>query len=1157
MFSTTKPAEGLGRVSIPFALTLLCTTALCPLASAQEIEDDTTEMVRTSTIADGAAGDITITDDGSITVEETDGFIAVTLDSDNSVTNDGTISITDSDQVIGILIEPGYTGSVTNSGAITLLETYERPDDDDDDDDDGPFAIGTDRVGILLDEGGVFTGDIDLQAGSSIYVEGNQSSALRLSSTLDGNLIQDGTLYVIGDDAVTLDIEADITGDVLLSSTIQAYGENALGVDITGDIGGNLTLESSVTSSGFESLSNTNYVAPAYVDEDTLPLDERLDADALLDNTGAVVIGGSISEGFLINGIIDSYINEEEAEDEDKDTIEDFDENRSTGSIYSYGSGTALLISADADGEADGDLTLGAVVETVRDTLDDDDDDDYTETLATFDYDYGFINRGTISATGLNVGFDATAVRIEGEQSGTGQTIIEGGVYSSGTIQAYGYEADATALSIGSNTVIPELINAGTILARTSTTDGNDALAVVIDEGADLTSIKNTGSIIARTIGESGTAIAIQDSAATVESLINRGTITAYASDDGEDVTDYGEVVAIDFRSHDAASGVTILQEYETPTEDVNEDGGIGLLDVTTPSITGDILLGAGNDRFDLLAGSVTGDIDFGVGDSVLNVDNATITGDLYFDTGEQELALSESEFEGDIWYTDSTGSMSFTNDSLWSGLLVTDNSTPSLVVTDSSLQFSNGTNATLSSLDVSGASSLIFVIDPDDTVDSVLTVSGSASVGEDVTIAPILTALPTSLTSQTLITADTLDFQGGFDNLLLTNVPWLYNTSLTLTDADTDTLALTFTIKGTYELGLDTNQGLAFDSLLGIFASDDELGAAITSLTNEHDFLEIYNLLLPQRTDASTRYLAAQSGAAFGALDDALELSSISLGKGRKVWVQEYLVGMGFDGTSDSPGYDGGGFGLAMGTDREWGPLDAVGLMVNMTTGDFEETTGGYNPVISTSLGLGAYAVDTVGPVNLRASGLISRVSFDSHRDIYFGEDLEYTMEGSWAGLSTAASLSASTHGELGMFYAEPKVSLDWFRLDQDGYTETGGNELLRARVGDVTTDRLSASALLALGAEISSTGGVLRIQADGGYRSLLSSTPYSTSVQFLGSEDSFTLTATDPAPDAALFGLSAIAAGERASINLGYSGEYSDEGLTHYGGVTVRVKF
>jgi hypothetical protein len=99
-------------------LVLMCSTSLTAFAYAQEIDSTVTNPVLTSTFDNGSPGDVTITDDGAIEGSDTDGFVAVTIDSNNSVTNEGDIEIEDGNGTTGILMMPGFSGSVINNGAI-------------------------------------------------------------------------------------------------------------------------------------------------------------------------------------------------------------------------------------------------------------------------------------------------------------------------------------------------------------------------------------------------------------------------------------------------------------------------------------------------------------------------------------------------------------------------------------------------------------------------------------------------------------------------------------------------------------------------------------------------------------------------------------------------------------------------------------------------------------------------------------------------------------------------------------------------------------------------------------------------------------------------------------------------------------------------------
>ena len=1137
------------------SIALLCTTCLSTFAFAEDIETTLATGVSTSTIADGQPDDITITEDGSIEIDGTDGFVAVTLDSDNSVTNDGTILIDNSDSSVGIRIQPGFTGDVTNNGTIYILEDYTREDEDDDDDADGPFAVGTDRYGILLNSGGTHTGNITTGSSSEMSIEGKNSAGISLQSALDGDLTIDGAVYILGDDSTAIEALEAISGDVLISSSITSQGENAVALDMQGDIGGAFTVESYVYSTGFESTSATNYILPSNVDEDTEAVEDRLDADAILDNTATVIIGGSVDGGILINGAVDDYISEEDSEDETKDTIEDYDENRTTGTIYSYGSGPALLISADADNEADGDLLIGTVVETVRDTTDDDDDDDITETLAVFDYDYGLINRGAIGGYGQNVGFEATAVRIEGEQSGDGQTIIEGGFLNTGTIKAVSYEADATSISIGEGSVLPRLVNDGSITTTTYTQIGNDAAGIDIEAGADLQSILNTGTISTATVGLTANTYGVRDASGSVSEFTNQGIVAVSRNSDGTDTTTTGDLVAIDLSAN--TSGITFVQEYETPTDDVNEDDVIDENDATQPAITGAILLGSGDDSFTVTAGDITGNINFGTGNSDFTLDDSEIAGNLRFSTGDQQLSIIDASLTGNLIFTNSTGLISISDGSVFDGRLVTTNSAPDLVITGSDVTIAQGTEATLTSLTATGDSLLTFEFDPNNAADSILTVSGDTYIAENVSIAPVLTSLPEVLSSQTLITSGNLVFEGSLDDVDLANIPWLYSTDLAAIDGDVDTLDLVFTRKSSDELGLDANQDAALDSLMDIFTTNSALGSQVVALTTEADFNQFYDLLLPQRTDASTSFIAAGSTAIFQVLDDSLLMLDTYNEAGMRVWAQEYFLNLDADTSAATPGYNGDGFGMALGADRPLGNIDAVGVLLGFSSGDFEEKTGGNNPVTTTAVNAGVYARERLGGVNLRAAGTVSRLNFFSHRDITTPNGTSYDTTGEWNGWSASFNASADSEFDLGPIFIHPQVALDWLSLSQDGYTETGGGGILNANVGSATTDRLTASTLLGIGTTFSYGESDIRAELEGGYRSRLSGTPFATQVSYGGSDSSFYLNADDDDSDALIMGLSIVGGSERTQLNFGYNVEVTDTGTTNYTGASIRFQF
>ena len=193
----------------------------------------------TTPVATGTANDdIRISSTGS--VKPTSGA-AVTINSNDSVKNEGLIQITGSNGTTGILANTNLSGTINNTGTITLDEDFTPTDTDTDGDIDGPFAQGTGRFGIHVLGGGTFTGNV-LNSGA-INIEGNQSAAIAIDSALAGSLTQSaGAIAVLGNDSVGIRA-ADVSGSVTLSNgSISVKGQNAIGVNLTGDIGGALVI---------------------------------------------------------------------------------------------------------------------------------------------------------------------------------------------------------------------------------------------------------------------------------------------------------------------------------------------------------------------------------------------------------------------------------------------------------------------------------------------------------------------------------------------------------------------------------------------------------------------------------------------------------------------------------------------------------------------------------------------------------------------------------------------------------------------------------------------------------------------------------------------------------------------------------------------------
>ncbi|HVI97900.1 MAG TPA: autotransporter domain-containing protein [Sphingomonas sp.] len=583
--------------------TLLCTTSLTsaallaafPAAAQTKIETKITTPVATSTVKDGAPDDIEITDKGSVVPT---GGTAVTLDSDNDVKNAGTIQVSDANGAAGIRATTSGTGTIANSGKITIDEDYTAKDDDDDGDIDGPFAKGSNRFGIVTD--GAFTGSI-VNSGA-ITVEGNDSGGIAVNGPLTGSLNNSGTVTVTGDDSVGISA-GNVSGDVTINGTVKVQGENAVGVALDGDIGGAAVFQGAVSTTGYRSTS--------------LPSDtEKLDADDLLQGGPAVRVAGNISGGLIFAA--PPADNDEDEDDEDGDGVDDSKEG--TAAIVSYGAAPAVEI-----GSASRDIALGAVEGD--------------------DGGHGLVIDGGIAGQGVYEGVDAVAVSI----GGTGHAVdLAGGIAVGGTIAAQG-QANATALRIGAGTSAPDITVTGAVGAKGGSGEGHTTRAIDIAAGATVTHLSNSGTIQASASGK-GIATAIHDGAGGLSLIENSGAIAAANSDTA------GDAIAIDLTANN--NGATVKQlaveEGTAPSieGDVRFGSGNDVLDVADGSVAGGVTFGAGANRL-ALAGDAkqSGSVAFGAGADTLSLAGTSqLAANVDFGGGADILTMAEgTAFSGKL----------------------------------------------------------------------------------------------------------------------------------------------------------------------------------------------------------------------------------------------------------------------------------------------------------------------------------------------------------------------------------------------------------------------------------------------------------------------------------------------------------------------------
>jgi hypothetical protein len=139
--------------------------------------------------------------------------------------------------------------------------------------------------------------------------------------------------------------------------------------------------------------------------------------------------------------------------------------------------------------------------------------------------------------------------------------------------------------------------------------------------------------------------------------------------------------------------------------------------------------------------------------------------------------------------------------------------------------------------------------------------------------------------------------------------------------------------------------------------------------------------------------------------------------------------------------------------------------------------------------------------------------VSFNGERFFKFGTadgGLDRSMKGAWNGSLMSASANASQELWAGSFFVRPSAGLEYYRLAEDGYEESGGGKALDLFVAKRTSDEFAGNALLAAGFELGGTHrdeGYFRLEGEVGTRRIIGGELGETRAHFTDGEE-FTLT-------------------------------------------------
>lgn len=957
----------------------------------------------------------------------------------------------------------------------------------------GSINIGEEYEAEDINEDGLIDGP---------FAQGSGRYGVRVmgAGAWTGDLDNGGSITVEGNNSYGISIESAMSGDITSSGTISIVGDNSVGLRETAGVDGEIRLDGALTANGVNAIG----------------------VDLEGDVTGALRIYSQVAAtayrvtsrpnnpAILENLLPENMLQSGSAVRVRGDVL---------GGIFIGAPPPITDIAGDDDDDDDGipdaeedndgdgvpDVSEGTGQVQVFGSapavhIGEDGEDLLIGAFGEGQNAYGLIVRGVVTASGVFDDVSATAVQIG---TGAGGVDIEGGIRVVGVLDAAAYEADATALRIRPGAKANALINEGRISSAIASTASDNAYGVLIEEGGSLTSLNNSGSIVVTGNGASANAYAIVDRSGDLSSINNTLVITARRRSTVRGVPAAGETVALDLRAN--TSGVTLVQD---PNPGSTDEAPI------LPAIEGDVLLGAGNDTVRLRAGSVVGMLDFAGGAGVFSIENGSI-------------------YRGDFR---SGGSMAI---SIANGLL----------------DQRGTTTVEATSLDIGAQGTLVFAADPANDRASRFNVAGNASIADGGKIGLAVLSLPQETETFTVLDAESLTV-GGQPDALLESSPFIVVSSANIDEASGD-ITISLRRKAAEEAGFAKFEADAYDAVYEGVGLDAGILAAVLGQTDRDGLLGVYDQLLPDHAGGVVRGLSwAQEAAARGAAD--WPRHSEMTGPTR-AWTQEIGLGETKD-RKDAAGWDIYGFGAAGGIESVAANGSALGLMINFTAANIKNPdTPGDDIIGASQLGAASYWRGAFGRLRADAQAGAGFVWADSRRQFIATVDDVVVLRqanADWTGYSLYGRLGLAYELSFGAFTLLPMTHIDYYRLQEQGYTETGGGEGFDLVVESRNSDVLSWTSSVLVGYNFGSRT-IVRPEIELGWRQVLSGSGGRTTGRFSGGGTPFTLFGEVIEGGAPIARVGVRISNRYLDLKLDAGGEFRDEYTDLDLRLTARIVF
>jgi hypothetical protein len=456
------------------------------------------------------------------------------------------------------------------------------------------------------------------------------------------------------------------------------------------------------------------------------------------------------------------------------------------------------------------------------------------------------------------------------------------------------------------------------------------------------------------------------------------------------------------------------------------------------PVIAGNVLFGSGNDALDIQAGSILGKVDFGGGTNI--------------------LTLSGS--------------------GLYRGTLVNTGSLAVTVGSGSTLDVQNLGTVNLASLTAADNSNVGVTVGQ--AGHTLYNVAGEASFGTGTKLLVALDHVGSAAGTYTIIDAGTLT---GAENLTssVVTLPFLFNSSLT-SDAATGEVVLEVEMKNAGELNLNRSETAILDAAIDAADADKGMAAVFLNVADSATLKNTLQQLMPEH-----------AGGAFETATRGLRLAADILDSPKPVgglWLQQLVWGQS-KSVGQTSSYDLSSWGVTGGYDVPIGKLGSVGL----TAGYFYGKDGHLNTQLTSQhYDGGVYWRGIFGPLHSWARATAGTVRFDSRRDLHgvAGDDtVTRSAEGKWNGRLYSGSAGLSYEIRTGRLSIRPNASVEYYKLKEKGYSETGGGDAMNLTVASRDSDETAANGTLSVGYDLLGMGPDdtwLRVELEGGRREILS---------------------------------------------------------------------